>query len=205
MVFFSLLPYTTIFDAICGVTEKRILAAVSHGKTQFESRDVTERRILCPLPHGKAHSAVAMRRKSALCATALLRHHIYAPPRLSLRVAHLQLACPRGPSKPLKDVISRGSSLGGNHGLDGTLHKRAVSKVDPVILQILDNHASGHDRRTHVHNEDHAIIAQDLPYRCLYALVTRPEPSVFQAPRSNHPCVGCHLTPQGCRRLCKLP
>ena len=37
MVFFSLLPYTTIFDAI---------------------RTLTENRILSPHPHGKAHSMV---------------------------------------------------------------------------------------------------------------------------------------------------
>ena len=46
MVFFSLLPYTTIFDAI-----KRTLR-----KSAFWTGDVTEKRILRAGPHGKAHS-----------------------------------------------------------------------------------------------------------------------------------------------------
>ena len=56
----------------CGLTKRRTLRPRSHGKTQFESRDVTEKRTLRSRCDGKAHSATRAVRKSALCATAPL-------------------------------------------------------------------------------------------------------------------------------------
>ena len=68
MVFFSLLPYTTIFDAILGLTQKRTLATVAHAKAHSGG-------------WGLRKSALWLRpsRKSALCdpqvpQTALFRY-----------------------------------------------------------------------------------------------------------------------------------
>ena len=54
MVFFSLLPYTTIFDAIVGLTEKRILGVPPHGKAQFAQA-------LSPKSHSATHADHRMR------------------------------------------------------------------------------------------------------------------------------------------------
>ena len=63
MVFFSLLPYTTISDAICRLTENRTLHPPAHGKphsapTMPPRRD--QGRILDGRRHGKAHFAVLL-------------------------------------------------------------------------------------------------------------------------------------------------
>ena len=59
MVFFSLLPYTTIFDAIVTLTENRILRPGppdASRKSAFCTRRLTQKRILHPTAHAKAHS-----------------------------------------------------------------------------------------------------------------------------------------------------
>ena len=87
MVFFSLLPYTTIFDAIAPrsqnallrrmrffspgqtrrrLTERRTLAPVSHGKAHSGSLALTEKRILRWRCDGKVHSVLGVSRKDAL-------------------------------------------------------------------------------------------------------------------------------------------
>ena len=67
MVFFSLLPYTTIFDAIACRTQNALFRRVRFSSPAQTSTCLTEKHILYPPPHGKTHSVSTASRKSAFC------------------------------------------------------------------------------------------------------------------------------------------
>ena len=60
MVFFSLLPYTTIFDAITSRGQNALFRRMRFSSPGQTSSRLTEKRTLQPEPHGKPHSTLAV-------------------------------------------------------------------------------------------------------------------------------------------------